>query len=203
MAEHATKKPNTKDSEPVEYSVILFFVAAAAALVLNFGLKQPLFAKYAILGGLGVHALVALTTSFREAIGELNTKPSAADLRSFGYIFLGGMAIIGLVFWQLFDHDLHRAQYAFGAGVAVMVLALIPPIGRLLYIVWMGFGLLLGLVTSPIIMYALFLLLITPVALVFKVTGRDKMQRALDDKSDSYWEEYPKHDDPSRYVKQF
>lgn len=203
MAEHATKKPNTSDSEPVEYSVILFFVAAAAALVLNFGLKQPVFAKYAILGGLAIHALVALTTSFREAIEALNTKPSAADLRSFGLIFLVGMAIIGAVFWQVFDHDLHRAQYAFGAGAAVMVLALIPPIGRLLYIVWMGFGLMLGLVTSPIIMYALFLFLITPVALFFKIMGRDKMQRKISDKSDSYWEEYEKHDDPSRYVKQF
>lgn len=203
MAEHATKKPNTRDSEPVEYSVILFFVAVAAALVVNFALKMPEIAKYVILGGLGIHALVALTTSFREAIGELNTKPSSKDLRDFGLIFLVGMAVIGVVFWQVFDHDLHRAQYAFGAGVGVLVLSLIPPVGRLLYIVWMGFGLLLGLITSPVIMYALFLFLITPVALFFKVTGRDTMNRKLNEKSESYWEEYPKHDDPSRYVKQF
>jgi hypothetical protein len=67
----------------------------------------------------------------------------------------------------------------------------------------MGFGLTLGLVTSPIIMFALFLFLITPVALFFRVTGRDLMRRKLDEKSDSYWEDYPHAEDPSRYVKQF
>ena len=204
MAEHATKKPNSSSTEPVEISVALFFVAAVAALVIWQGLKMPEIAKWVILGGLALHALIAVGSSFGEAIAELNTKPAFSDLRNFGLIFLGGTAILGVVFWQVLDGgSLHRAQYFFIVGGAVMVLSLIPPIGRLLYIVWMGFGLTLGLVTSPIIMYALFIVLITPVALFFKITGRDTMRRKLDEKWDSYWEEYPRTDDPSRYVKQF
>src|SRR5690348_3748448 len=161
MAEHATKKPNSSNSEPVEIGVVIFFLSAAAALVLWLGLKMPDIAKYTILGGLGLHALIAVGSSFGEAIAELNTKPAFSDLRNFGLIFLAGTGIIGLVFWQLYDKgDLHRAKYFFIAGGAVMVLSLIPPIGRLLYIVWMGFGLTLGLVTSPIIMFALFIILI-------------------------------------------
>lgn len=203
MAEHATKKPNSSNTEPVEIGVIVFFVAAAAALVLWLGLKMPDIAKYVILGGLGVHALIAVGSSFGEAIAELNTKPKFKDLRDFGLIFLVGTGILGVVFWQVLDHDLHRAMYFFIVGGAVMVLALVPGIGRLLYLVWMGFGLTMGLVTSPIIMFALFLFLITPVALFFKVSGRDLMRRKLDEKSDSYWEDYPKAEDPSSYVKQF
>ncbi len=204
MAEHATKKPNSSNTEPVEMGVMIFFFAAAAALVLWLGLKMPDIAKWVILGGLGLHALIAVGSSFGEAIAELNTKPSFTDLRNFGLIFLGGTGILGLVFWQVIDHDLkRRAMYFFIAGGAVMVLALIPPIGRILYVLWMGFGLTLGLVTSPIIMFALFLFLITPVALFFRVTGRDLMRRKLDEKSDSYWEDYPHAEDPSRYVKQF
>jgi Saxitoxin biosynthesis operon protein SxtJ len=203
MAEmSSTKKPSSSGTEPVEIGVIVLLLSAVAALVIWQALKLPDIAKYTILGGAAVHAVLALT-SIADVARELNTRPSPSDLRQFGLIFLGGTAILGLVFWQVFDKDLHRAQYFFGAGVAVMVLSLIPPIGRLLYIAWMALGLTMGLVTSPAIMFVLFLVLIVPVGIVFKITGRDLMRRKLDDKAESYWEDYPKADDPSRYVKQF
>ena len=68
MAEHATKKPNSSNAEPVEIGVMIFFAAAAAALVLWLGLKMPDIAKWVILGGLGLHALIAVGSSFGEAI---------------------------------------------------------------------------------------------------------------------------------------
>jgi hypothetical protein len=201
MAEKSSKK-SASGTEPVEIGVVVLLLSAIAALVIWQALHLPDIAKYTILGGAGVHALLALS-SIGEVARELNTRPSAGDLRQFGLIFLGGTALIGVVFWQLFDKDLHRAQYFFIVGGAVMVLSLIPPIGRLLYIVWMAFGLTLGLVTSPAIMFALFVVLIAPVGIFFKITGRDLMRRKLDEKADSYWEEYPRAEDPSRYVKQF
>lgn len=203
MAEQATKKPNSPNTEPVEIGVTLFFLAAIAALVVWQALHMPDIAKWVLLGGLGVHALISVLSSFGDAIRELNTHPSFNDRRDFGLIFLVGTAAIGAVYWQVFDHDLHRAQYFFAAGAAVLVLAMLPVVGRFLYILWMGFGLTLGLITSPVIMFLLFVILITPVAFVFKVTGRDLMRRKLDQKADSYWEDYPKAEDPSRYVKQF
>lgn len=203
MAEmSSTKKPTASGTEPVEIGVIILLLAAIAALVIWQALHRPDLAKYTLIGGAAVHALLALS-SIREVASELNTRPTASDLRQFGLIFLGGTVALGLVFWQVFDKDLHRAQFFFIAGGAVMILSLIPPIGRLLYIVWMAFGLTLGLITSPAIMFLLFLLLIVPVGIIFKITGRDLMRRKLDDKAESYWEDYPKADDPSRYVKQF
>lgn len=202
MDTHGKKSAARGGTEPVEIGVVLFLLSAVAALVIWQGLHLPQIAKYTILGGLGVHAVLALL-GIGEVVSELNTRPSASDLRQFGLIFLAGTAVIGLVFWQVYDHHLDRAKYFFIAGGAVMLLSLVPPIGRYLYIVWMAFGLTLGLVTSPIIMFLLFVLLIVPVGLIFKVTGRDLMRRTLDDKAESYWEDYPKTDDPSRYVKQF
>jgi len=203
MAEmSSTKKPTASGTEPVEIGVIVLLLSAVAALVLWQALHLPDIARYTILGGAAVHAVLALL-SIREVASELNTKPSASDLRQFGLIFLAGTAILGVVFWQVFDHNLDRAKFFFIAGGAVMVLSLIPPIGRLLYIVWMGLGLTMGLVTSPVIMFLMFLILIVPVGLIFKITGRDLMRRKLDEKAESYWEDYPKAEDPSRYVKQF
>ncbi|MEZ4299843.1 MAG: SxtJ family membrane protein [Polyangiaceae bacterium] len=202
MDTHGKKPSASGGTEPVEIGVVVFLLGAIAALVVWQALHMPQIAKYVILGAAGVHALLALT-ALGEVLKELNTKPSASDLRQFGLIFLGGTAALGVVFWQVFDHNLDRAKFFFIAGAAVMVLSLIPPIGRYLYIVWMFFGLTMGLVTSPVIMFLLFLLLIVPVGIIFKLTGRDLMRRKLDDKADSYWEEYPKAEDPSRYVKQF
>lgn len=202
MDTHGKKTAAKGGTEPVEIGVVLFLLSAVAALVIWQALHLPQIAKYTILGGLGVHAVLALL-GIGEVVSELNTRPSASDLRQFGLIFLAGTAAIGLVFWQVYDHDLDRAKYFFIAGGAVMLLSLVPPIGRYLYIVWMAFGLTMGLVTSPVIMFLLFVLLIVPVGLIFKVTGRDLMRRKLDDKAESYWEDYPKADDPSRYVKQF
>lgn len=133
---------------------------------------------------------------------ELNTKPDFTDRWKFGVIFLVGMTALGAIqrFWL--HHDTLATGLFIAAG-AVFVLSFVPPIGRLLYIAWMAFGITIGLVTSPIIMFVLYLLLIVPVGLFFKITGRDLMRRKLDAKSDSYWEDYPQAEDPTRYVKQF
>lgn len=133
---------------------------------------------------------------------ELNKNPSKRDLVQFGLIFLGGMGIIGAL-QKFYWHNDAIAQNLWIAGAVVMVLSLIPPIGRLLYILWMGFGLTIGFFTAPIIMGIVYVLVIVPVALVFKIKHRDSMRRQLDPKASSYWEDYPGADDPASYIRQF
>lgn len=133
---------------------------------------------------------------------EIDRNPSPKELLKFGAAFLGGMGVIGLLYYFV----LHKQPLALGlwvAGVVVFVLSFIPPVGRVLYILWMGLGVTLGLVTSPIILALVFLLLITPVGLVFKLIRRDTMKRKMDRGAASYWEEYKETDDPATYVKQF
>ena len=96
-----------------------------------------------------------------------------------------------------------RAPTFWIIGGAVMLLSLVPPIGRLLYILWMGFGLTIGFFTAPLIMLILYVVVMVPVGLVFKLTKRDLMRRHLDPKAGSYWEEYPRSDDPASYIRQF
>ena len=133
---------------------------------------------------------------------EINKNPSPKELLKFGATFLGGMALFGL----LYNFYFHKESLAHGlwiAGGGVFLLSLIPPIGRVLYVLWMGIGITMGLVTSPIILVVVFLFLITPVGLFFKLVGRDTMKRKLDKGATTYWEEYKESDDPATYVKQF
>lgn len=133
---------------------------------------------------------------------EINKSPSAKELIKFGATFLGGMAVLGLITHFVF-HNQARAQGLWIAGGVVFLLSFIPPIARLLYILWMGLGITMGLVTQPIILVVIFLVLITPVGLIFKLIQRDTMKRKLDKGASSYWEEYKETDDPATYVKQF
>lgn len=202
MTDHPPKKAPS-GAEPVQISVLILLFAGAVALVLWKVLHRPDIALIVALAGAAVHVVVALS-GFREILHELNLKPPASELRKFGVFFLVGAGVMGALLWKVADKVTEQqAYYIFGAGAAVMVLSLIPPIGRLLYIVWMGLGLVLGLITTPIVMFILFLVLIVPAGLIFKLKNRDLMKRSLDREAPSYWEEYPKPEDPSRYYKQF
>ena len=133
---------------------------------------------------------------------EINKNPSPKELIKFGATFLGGMAVIGLLYYFGF-HKEALAKGLWISGGVVFLLSFIRPLARLLYIFWMGLGITMGLVTSPIILAVVFLVLITPVGLIFKLIRRDSMKRTMDASAASYWEEYQETDDPATYVKQF
>ena len=133
---------------------------------------------------------------------EINKNPSAKELIKFGATFLGGMAVIGLLYYFVFDNQ-PLAKGLWIAGGVVFALSFIPPVARVLYILWMGLGITMGLVTSPIILALVFLVLITPVGRFFKLIQRDAMKRKMDKGAASYWEEYKETEDPATYVKQF
>ena len=68
---------------------------------------------------------------------------------------------------------------------------------------WMKLGFLLGKIISPIVMSILFFLLITPVALITKIFGRDEL--LLKKKNDlSYWKKRDKKSlSTNNFEKQF
>lgn len=132
---------------------------------------------------------------------DLNRNPSRRDLVIFGLIFAAGMGALGG--WAQLHGQPERALVYFAVGGAVFLLSWIPPIGRVLYILWMGLGLTVGIFTVPIVMFALYVVAIVPLGLWFRLRGRDTMRRRLDPGAASYWEDYPRSDDPATYVRQF
>lgn len=105
--------------------------------------------------------------------------------RSFGLVFTVVFAIIGL--WPLLDSGAPRwwslAISAGFLGVSIVRPAVLAPLNKL----WTRFGLLLHHVVNPIVMGILFFVVITPMALVFKATGKDILNLRLDSDAKSYW----------------
>jgi hypothetical protein len=139
---------------------------------------------------------------------EIKRNPTKRDLLEFGLILCGALGILGaLSFFEVhflfFTGKPGAAMPFWIAAGAILVLSQIPPVGRVLYILWMGLGLTIGFITSPVIMFAVYLVAIVPLGIIFKLMRRDTMRRELDRSAKSYWEEYPKDSDPSSYVRQF
>jgi len=133
---------------------------------------------------------------------ELNRNPSPRDLANFGLVFAGGMAALAAV--QRFYLEARGWALVFLAlGAAVLILARVPRVGRLLYVAWMGLGLTIGFFTAPTVMLVVYVVVIVPVGLYFKATRRDVMRRRLDPGAKSYWEDYPGSLDPASYIRQF
>ncbi len=115
-------------------------------------------------------------------IPELDRK----GLREFGLTFGAAVVIIfGLFFpWVL---DLGWPVWPWVIAGSFWALALIrPPWLRPLYRVWMRFGLLASRVMTPLVLGIVFFVMISPMAIVRRLMGRDPMQRTLDPKLESY-----------------
>jgi hypothetical protein len=133
---------------------------------------------------------------------EINRNPSRAEQIKAGAVILVGFGVLGAMQFFL-KHNMLAAEILWGIGGAGFVASLIPGLGRLLYIAWMGLGITIGIFTQPIVVGVAYVLLFIPVGFVFRAIGRDLMKRKMAVKAESYWEECEEPDDPVTYFKQY
>jgi predicted membrane metal-binding protein len=122
--------------------------------------------------------------------------------RSFGLLFTVVSGLLGA--WMLWK-DNRFAGVAFGIAALFLLAALAyPRILRPLNVAWMHLGLLLNRVVSPIVMGVIYFGLVTPIATVMRLRGRDVLLRRFDPELGSYWiERDPPGPDGSSFPRQF
>jgi hypothetical protein len=116
--------------------------------------------------------------------------------RSFGLVFAGAFAVIGLL---PLLHERPLRAWALAIGTAFLLLAcfrpgVLAPLNRL----WFRLGLALGAVMTPVIMGLLFVLAVIPTALALKLFRKDPMQRRFMPDAATYWERREKQPGPMR-----
>ena len=135
----------------------------------------------------------------------MNDVPLPSD-RSFGLTFATVFGILaGLGLWRGWMAG-ELWLYFLAASVTFLIVSFaFPHILRPLNKVWMLFGAFLHKVVSPIMLGAIYFVVMTPVALFFKITGRDELRRKYDPSAKSYWimREPPGPDGPSSFPRQF
>ena len=93
--------------------------------------------------------------------------------------------LFGFVLPFIWRTDLHRWPLVVG-GILCSVALIAPRALSPFYAVWMRIALILGWLNSRIILGIIYLLVVTPMALVMKLLGKDPMQRQLDREKESY-----------------
>lgn len=143
---------------------------------------------------------------------EIQWHPDRKTLRLFGLISLVAFPLLGLMayyrvmaFAPLPESSAGTVAAALGiVGVLSGILAVAAPIA--LKPLFLGLSLIgapIGFVVSHLVLTIIYYLVITPIALVFKLIGRDALHRKLDPAADSYWIPRAEPRDVKRYFKQF
>ncbi len=138
--------------------------------------------------------------NLRQDIRELDTGPAA--LRRFGFAVGGLLLLIGLVL--LLRHRAAGPYLALPGALLTAAGLLAPCVLKPVYLAWMTAALVLGFGVAHVLLILLFLLVVTPVGLLARLTGRDFLDRKMDRTSVSYWRRRePAGEDPKRYERQF
>ncbi len=119
---------------------------------------------------------------------EIDWNPGKRQLRVFGLSAVAASIILAGVFVLLWGLAIVWAIAALIAGVAILLCSLLSPrAARVIYIALSAVGLPIGMVVSFILLAGFYFLLLTPIALVFRLIGRDSLHRKFDHTADTYW----------------
>jgi len=119
----------------------------------------------------------------RAEIQELDTSPR--NLRKFGLVVGGVFGLLAVWFWW---RGKAFYPYVLIPGVSLVVFGLIwPKVLKQVYVIWMSLALVLGLIVSTALLTILFYLVVTPVGLVARLSGKDFLSQKLDPNANSYW----------------
>lgn len=138
------------------------------------------------------------------ALLEVSHHPSKTELRLFGGVWLP-IALLFLA-WNLARRQPESVWPWLLAGVAVAAsLAgwLAPHLIRWIYVGAMYLAFPIGWVVSHLILGVVFYTLITGIALVMRLRGRDVLGLSLDREAKTYWTPHETVTDPGRYFRQF
>jgi hypothetical protein len=143
---------------------------------------------------------------------EINFNPDTKTLRQFGVIaFVGFGVLAALAYYEklLFSFGLGDSRmpvvmtFAALGSIAALFSLVAPRANRVLYVGLTLLAFPIGFVLSYVIMGTLFFLIIGPIAVLFRLLGRDPMHRRYDRNASSYWQDAHPARDKESYFHQY
>jgi len=124
---------------------------------------------------------------------KIDLKPSVSQLKSFGFIAIAGFSLMAtMVLWKITDWQFRWPVFVlFGLAVLCPILSLVAPTAnKPIYLTLMIVAIPIGFVVSGVVLRLIYYGLFTPMALWFKMRGRDAMNRQLDPGAETYWKDH-------------
>ncbi len=147
------------------------------------------------------------------ALHAIEWNPTRRQLRIFALTGTAVLGLLGLWAWTrqaIFGVGLSPESaevlagglWGVAAALAVMAVAY-PPLLRPLHVAVSIVTFPIGFVVSHVLLAVVFFLVLTPVALVMRLIGRDTLTRCFEPDATSYWQPTETPTDPKRYFRQF
>ncbi|MDG2385289.1 MAG: hypothetical protein P8N76_26705 [Pirellulaceae bacterium] len=140
---------------------------------------------------------------------EFNWNPTDRQLRQFGFAALPALPFVAFLFsgrppvaeWTSANTIVIGAAAAVGLLLAILSF-LTPQAIRLVFIGACMLAFPIGLVIGEVILLIIFLGLFTPIAIYFRLIGRDELKRSVDRNCKSYWQARDSNSDIKSYFRQ-
>jgi hypothetical protein len=134
---------------------------------------------------------------------EVIKPPPEKMLRQFAGLFL--VVFLGLAGWRVWRQG-QADQWAVALAVLAVLVGVVglvrPSAVRWVYTGWMIVAFPIGWTVSRVALAIVFYAVITPVALFFRVTGRDELRLRRGQGHASYWKPKPGPEDVREYFRQ-
>ena len=138
------------------------------------------------------------------SVVQINKNPTRRELNQFGFIWLGFLALFGVVAYFKFSNPL-AARWLWIAAVVVPIVGwLVPAFMRLVFLGMSYLAWPIGFVVSHVVLAAVYYLVLTPIGLLTRLFGYDSMKKGFDPEAESYWVgRSAEAVNPKRYFRQF
>jgi len=165
-------------------------------------------AFFALVGFLGrnradVLFVVACVLTGAWTISLLFNRAMSMRVQMLGGMIPGVLVLSQVLHWADVDPQAGMIGFMIFAGVALLVLLAWSALGYQVYVAWTYAALPIGWTISHVILASVFYLLVTPIGLLMRLSGRDPMHRKIDPSAKTYWMERKNVTDPARYFRQF
>jgi hypothetical protein len=134
---------------------------------------------------------------------EINWNPEKGQLRMFGLTAVLVLGVAAVILQFVFGITGIAALFVGGTGLCIFVISLIwAKAARIIYLGLTFAAMPVGLVISFLLMATFYFLILTPVGLVFKLFGRDPLERRFKADTPTYWTPHQQTRDPEQYFHQ-
>jgi hypothetical protein len=135
---------------------------------------------------------MGFTSFLARVAGEIGSevdglRADARALRSFGLVVGGILIAVAVLVLRLYDSALTGILLAIPGALLVSSGIIQPTRLRLAHRAWMALAIALGLIVTPLILSAVYLLIVTPIGIMLRVFGKDPLVKGPDASATSYW----------------
>jgi hypothetical protein len=137
-----------------------------------------------------------------DPLSSVGSEPGRRDLLVFGVTLPVAVALVGLMAGRHIGPTARAGVWAGGAALALLYAA-VPAVRRPVYVGMSRLTAPIGWVVSHLVLVLVFAAVVTPLAVLLRLLGRDPLNRRPDPRATTYWVDRRTDSDPRRYFRQF